>query len=64
MAPPRVQFDPVPNAIAGALTIACECGWEMVVIQPEEDMLLLTYLFHHLEQAHQIQFPKIFCYWH
>lgn len=46
------------------MSVRCECGWEIVVIQPEEHMLLLTHVFQHLKQAHGIDFPNIFCEWH
>ena len=56
--------DAVPTCIAGAMSVKCECGWEMVFIQPEEHLAVLNYVFEHLKQVHQVVFPTICCYWH
>lgn len=61
---PRIQFDPVPSALAGVLTAKCECGWEVVTIQPEESIWLLQTLFVHLIHAHEIKIPEIIMTWH
>jgi hypothetical protein len=60
---PKIQFDPVPQPIAGVMTVKCECGWEMVFIQPEEHIVLMNYVFHHLQDAHHVVFPQICCFW-
>jgi hypothetical protein len=61
---PKIQFDPVPQPIAGVMTVVCECGWEMVFIQPEEHIAVMTYVFNHLKQVHHVEFPQICCFWH
>lgn len=61
---PRIQFDPLPPACAGILTVRCACGWEMVFVLPEEQMTMLHRLFAHLVNVHQLTFPEIQCEWH
>ena len=61
---PRTQLDPVPQPIAGLMTLKCECGWEMVTIQPEEHIYAMTMVFNHLKFAHHIELPQICCFWH
>jgi predicted small metal-binding protein len=58
------EHDAVPACIAGVMTVKCECGWEMVFIQPEEHINLLNFVFEHLKKAHNVVFPQICCFWH
>ena len=46
------------------MTVKCECGWERVLVMPEEHILLLNLVFQHLKEAHHMEFPAICCYWH
>jgi hypothetical protein len=59
-----IKYDAVPQMICGAMTVKCECGWEMVFIQPEEHIVLMNVVFQHLQTAHQMVFPALCCYWH
>jgi hypothetical protein len=61
---PKTQFDPVPNPVAGPMTTKCDCGWEIVTIQPEESIQLLIMIFRHLKDHHGIEFPNICNFWH
>jgi hypothetical protein len=62
--PGRIRIDCVPQAHAGVLTMHCACGWEMVFILPEEQMVLLQTVFTHLVTHHLIALPSITCEWH
>ena len=64
-----MSFNPIPppqlaEPVAGVMTVKCECGWEMVFLQPEEHIVLLNTVFEHLKQVHGIAFPVLCCYWH
>lgn len=61
---PRSQIDPVPQPVAGAMTVKCACGWESVFIMPEEHIYVMNRVFEHLKAEHNIDFPVICCYWH
>lgn len=61
---PRINIDPVPQPVAGVMTVKCECGWEMVTIQPEESIFVISCIFTHLKEIHKIEFPPIACFWH
>jgi len=61
---PRIDFDPVPQAVAGVMTMKCDCGWEMVFVQPEEHLVMLEKLFGHLINKHLLQLPEIRVEWH
>ena len=61
---PRIQFDPVPQFIAGAMTAKCECGWESVFIMPEEHISIMQLVFIHLRDVHHIELPTICFFWH
>lgn len=50
--------------MAGVMSVKCACGWEIVVIMPEEEINLLQFLFWHLKQAHGIELPEIQMQWH
>jgi hypothetical protein len=60
---PTPFFD-VSQVIAGAMTVKCECGWEMVFIQPEEHIVMMNIVFQHLQEVHHVVFPTLCCYWH
>jgi hypothetical protein len=60
---PRIEFAP-PTATAGVMSVKCECGWEVVLIQPEENIFMLNLLFAHLLVAHHLNLPLITCFWH
>lgn len=61
---PRIQFDPVPSAMAGVLSAKCECGWEIVSIQPEESIWLWSVIFQHLIEVHKLALPEVSVTWH
>ena len=56
--------DPVPQVIAGVMTVKCECGWEMPFIMPEESLAVMNFVFEHLQKKHDVKFPTICCFWH
>lgn len=61
---PRIHFDPVPGITAGVMSVKCECGWEVVVIHPEESIAVMQMVFFHITQVHQIELPTICFFWH
>ena len=61
---PRINTDPVPQIMAGIVTMKCECGWEMIFIMPEEQFVLTTRVLAHLRYAHCIEVPQFDCQWH
>lgn len=64
MAPRINPADLIPQPVAGAMTVKCECGWESVFIQPEEHIVVMNVVFQHLKDVHHITFPTICCFWH
>ena len=60
----RIRFVNPPEALAGVMTVQCECGWEVVSIQPEENMWLIQILFNHLHNEHAVRFPSVTFNWH
>lgn len=64
---PRKNLDEremFPTAVAGIITDNCECGWEIVTIQPEECHLRISMILLHLIQSHGLVMPVINCYVH
>jgi hypothetical protein len=61
---PREKLDPVPQAVAGLVSMKCECGWECVFLVPEEQIILMQVVFAHLQGEHHLLFPKLECFWH
>ena len=61
---PRIKLDPVTQSVAGVMTTRCECGWEIVTIQPEEHVMVMQLVFEHLKLVHNIVFPNIGFFWH
>lgn len=61
---PRLKLDPVPQPVAGVVSVKCECGWEMALIMPEEHVTLFSYVFLHLKEKHGIDFPQVCVFWH
>lgn len=61
---PKPELVGPDTLIAGVMTVKCECGWEMVTIQPEEAIALLQLVFVHLKEVHGVNFPNICCFWH
>jgi len=49
--------DAVPQTTAGIQTVKCMCGWESVVICPEENTTLIIKILEHIGQ-HGISIPK------
>lgn len=64
MPPGRIPLMQVPAVIGGVMTVKCECGWEACFIQPEEHIWMMTIVFQHLQEKHEVVIPTICCYWH
>lgn len=58
--PGRIELDPVPVAIAGIVSISCECGWEFVAVTPEENQRILATILQHLIDHHGLAMPKMY----
>lgn len=53
-----------PTGVAGIETISCECGWEIVLMVPEENFKREWMIFNHLSEKHGINFPLLTCTMH